>query len=118
MRNPYNHVFQFFRGPLSPTPDVLIAEVAGRFVPDKEIRYQGLPFMGNLGYVTTDFPFGAACSLLYEAPDYTLRVGTEDQIACPAIGLAPTPIQWVETVTPGVGDPYVRYHIGPWVENP
>lgn len=114
MRAAYTHTFDFFRGPLGTPANGLRAQVAGRFVPAFKIRPIGMPFSGFRGWVTTDYPLGAAASVLVNVSGVRFNVGTEDRISCAAIGLLPTPIYFRETVTTASWPPYVRYWIGRW----
>lgn len=114
MRGEFDNLFDLFTGPLAPVPNVLKAQFPGRLVLNLRIRVQPMPFNREIGYVTCEYPLIAAADCTGPLPTLVLHLGTEDRIACPALGIAPTPVLWVETITPVHGTPYVRAHYGLW----
>jgi hypothetical protein len=113
-RAQFTQTFELYFGPATITPGVLKATFAGRRVISDQVRVQNPPYLHEVGYVTTNHPSVSAAIFVVPVTDGIIRIGTEDQIACPALGLAPTPVLWYETVAGIAGTPYIRVHYGRW----
>lgn len=113
-RAPFTHTFDLYRGPRAFPPNALKAQFPGRRVLNTKIRFQSSPYFREVGYVTCEYPSVSVAASTRTLLQIVAQIGTEDRIACPALGLAPTPVLWFETVGFISGVPYVRIHYGQW----